>query len=397
LSGCAASGPQGLAVRAGTHLDPEALHYAFVPVTPKVTKVLAGAEPRLVSEFRDRRPPPNIRFGIGDVLHVTIFEAHAGGLFIPSEAGVRPGNFIDLPTQAVDEKGNITIPYAGNIRAKGRTQTQLQNAIVDALKNRAIEPQVIVSMARQETSMVNVFGDVRTPGRYPALQGGERILDTLSRAGGPATPGPDVWIILDRNGRRAISPFGALVYEPKNDIWTHPNDTIFLYSEPQTFLSFGALGSQRQIPFGAWRVTLAEAIAKAGGLNDNQADPASVFLYRGETRKTLDAMGVDTSQFKGPIIPVVYNLNLLDPSGYFLASQFEMRNKDVIYVSNSASIEMAKFRNFMATIYGTATDPMNAAITYYTLKNVSTGTGAATVIPSTPTVIPVATPTGTPK
>jgi polysaccharide biosynthesis/export protein len=392
LSGCAASGPQGLAVRAGLHSDANAPHYAFVPVTPKIIKALASARPRLVSEFRDRRPPPNIRFGIGDVLNVTIFEAQAGGLFIPAQAGVRPGNFINLPSQAVDEHGDISIPYAGAIRAKGRTQTQLQNAIVDALKNQAIRPQVIVSLTKQETSMVNVFGDVRNPGRYPALQGGERILDTITRAGGPQTPGPDVWVILDRDGRRAISPFGALVYEPKNDIWTHPNDTIYLYSEPQTFLAFGALGSQRQTPFDAWHISLAEAMAKVGGLDDNRADATSVFLYRGETRQTVEEMGVDTSQYKGPIIPVIYNLNLLDPSGYFLATQFEMRDKDVIYVSNSASVEMVKFRNFLATIYGTATDPMNAAITYYTLKNVSTGTGAATIIPSTPTVVPAPTP-----
>ena len=72
----------------------------------------------------------------------------------------------------------------------GAPQTELQNAIVDALKSRAIEPQVVVSLAKQETSMINVLGDVKTGGRLPALQGGERILDTLTRAGGPTRPAP---------------------------------------------------------------------------------------------------------------------------------------------------------------------------------------------------------------
>ena len=250
-----------------------------------------------------------------------------------------------------------------SIRAAGRTQTELQNAIVDALKSRAIEPQVLVSLAKQETSMINVLGDVKSGGRLPALQGGERILDTLTRAGGPTSPGPDVWVILERGGKRALSPFGALIYEPRNNIYTHPKDTIYLYTEPQTFLSFGALGAQRQNPFGAWRITLAEAMARVGGLNDAQSDPHSVFLYRGEPRETLEAIGVKTSQFQGPVIPVVYNVNLKDPSGFFLATQFEMRNKDVIYVSNALSVEASKFRDFMSTLYGTATDPMNAAIT----------------------------------
>jgi polysaccharide biosynthesis/export protein len=384
LAGCSGSGPQSWDIRAG-QFDSESLPYALIQVTPKVAKVLAKAAPRLVSEFRDRRRPADIRFGIGDVLGVTIFEASSGGLFIPAEAGVRPGNFITLPNQAVDEGGNISVPYAGTVRARGRTKVELQNAIVDALKDRAIEPQVVVTVITQQTSLITILGEGTTT-RIPAFAAGERILDTLARAGGAGGSGssggagPGLWILLERGGRRALSPFGALLYESANNIWTHPGDTIYLYREPHTFLSFGALGGQRQYPFDAWRLSLAEAIAKAGGLNDSAADPKSVFLYRGETRETVEAMGVDTGQFKGPIIPVIYNLNLRDPAGYFLATTFEMRNKDVIYVSNSVSVETAKFRSYLSSVYGTVTDPMQAALTYYSLKNVAAGTGAVSII-----------------
>jgi polysaccharide export outer membrane protein len=372
-------GPQSQDVKSGV-TPPEGQPYVLIRLTPAVNKVVARAVPRLVGEFRDRRRPVDLRFGVGDVISVTIFEASSGGLFIPLEAGVRPGNFVTIPNQAVDNEGNISVPYAGSIRAAGRTKIQLQTEIVDALKNRAIEPQVVVSTVTQQTSLVTLMGDVRTPGRIPAFAAGERILDTISRAGGTAAPGEEEWIMLERGGRRAISPLGALLYESKNNIWTHPGDTIYLYREPQTFLSFGAVEGQKQVPFGAWRISLSEAVAKTGGLSETLADPTSVFLYRGETRETVEAMGYDTSAFKGPIIPVVYNLNLRDPSGYFLASSFEMRNKDVIYVSTSPSVELAKFRNYMATIYGTTTDPMNAAITAYTLKGLVVGTGAVNVI-----------------
>src|SRR5215813_8438479 len=53
------------------------------------------------------------------IVGVTLFEASTGGLFIPAEAGVRPGNFITIPPQAVDVNGNISIPYGGAIRARG--------------------------------------------------------------------------------------------------------------------------------------------------------------------------------------------------------------------------------------------------------------------------------------
>jgi hypothetical protein len=79
------------------------------------------------------RPPPRITLGVGDVVSVTIFEPEPGGLFIPSEPGARPGNFVTLPDQIVDTNGNITVPYAGSIRALGRTPSEVQEAINEAL------------------------------------------------------------------------------------------------------------------------------------------------------------------------------------------------------------------------------------------------------------------------
>jgi polysaccharide biosynthesis/export protein len=388
--GCAlmpTSGPASWDVWAGQH-DPKNLPYAFVRITPKVADVLGKAAPRLVGEFPDRSRPKDVVFGIGDVVGVTIFEASSGGLFIPAEAGVRPGNFITIPPQAVDVNGNLTIPYAGAIRARGRTQAEIQKAIVDALKDRAIEPQAIVSIVDQRTSLITVLGDVGRAGRIPAQLTPERILDTISRAGGTAGPGPDEWVMLERNGRRALSPFGALVYEPANNVYIHANDIIYVYREPQTYLTFGALGQQQQIPFGTWRITLAEAVAKAGGLQDAAADPASVFLYRGETRDVAEAIGIDASKFQGPIIPVIYNINFRNPGSYFLATTLEMRNKDVIYVSNSVSVEATKFINYIRLLNATINDPIATAIQGYTLKNIiQTGTANTAIITGATTPI----------
>jgi polysaccharide biosynthesis/export protein len=388
------AGPESWDIRAGQR-DPEGLPYALIKLTPRVTDILANYVPRLATAFPDRRPPSDIRFGIGDVVSVTIFEASAGGLFIPSEAGVRPGNFVTLPAQSVDVKGNISVPYAGTIRAVGRTQVEVQTAIVDALKNRAIEPQVVVSLTDQRTSMISVLGDVNSSQRLLARATPERMLDAIARAGGPRNQGYDEWVMLERNGRRAVAPFGALVYEPRNNIYVHPNDTIYLYREPQTFLAFGAVGSAAgssgtvggtstitissgsQIAFDAWRLSLAEAIARVGGLADGLADAASVFLYRGETREVAEALGIDCRPFAGPIIPVIYNVNFRDPAGYFLATKFEMRSKDVIYVANAPAVETAKAMTYFRLVVGTVNDPITAAINAYALKAAIQGAGSA--------------------
>ena len=368
--------------------DPGGLQYSLVKLTPEVLDILDKATPRLSSEFADRRPPKALVLGVGDGVHVSIFEAGSGGLFIPAQASVRPGNFIDLPIQYIDNSGNITVPYAPPIRAAGRTPQDVQQSIVSALKNRAIDPQAVVSLAEQRTSLVSVLGDVKQAGRFPANAAGEHILDAIARAQGPESQGFDEWVVLERAGRRATVPFGALVYEPSNNIWVQPNDTIYLYREPQTFVVFGASGRQAtsvngipppsQIAFDAWRISLAEAVAKAGGLSDDRADPGAVFLYRGEARQVAQSIGVDISKFNGPIVPVIYLINLRDPSGYFMATKFAMRNKDVIYVSNAFAVESTKAMTYFSTIVGTVNDPIIAATQGATLRNLLSASTSST-------------------
>ena len=160
------TGPEiGEIYRSGDTDDPTRLPYALVKITPQVIDTLASYAPRIGTAFPDRRPPREITFGVGDGVSVSVFEAAAGGLFIPIEAGVRPGNFITLPNQNVDTTGNIQVPYAGAVRALGRTPSQVQQEIVDAIKNRAIEPQAVVTLVDQRTSLISVLGEVNKIGR----------------------------------------------------------------------------------------------------------------------------------------------------------------------------------------------------------------------------------------
>jgi polysaccharide export outer membrane protein len=362
LGGCAflpGSGPESWDVHNNA---PTALKYALVRIEPHALDVLSRHAPRLSTEFSNHSPPSEIHFGIGDMVGVTLFEAASGGLFIPAEAGVRPGNFITLPNQLVDGKGNISVPYAGAIHAAGRTQVQVQQSIVDAVKARAIEPQVVVSLIEQRATLISVLGDVNSPGRFPVNHAGERVLDAIAQGGGPKFQGFEEWVVLERNGHRAVQPFGALVWEPGSNIYVHPGDTLYLFHQPQTMLAFGATGTQGLFNFESWRMSLAEAIGKAGGLNDNAADAASVFLYRGETVEVARLLGVDVSLYDGPIIPVIYQLDLRDATGWLLARKFDMRNKDVIYVPNSVTVEATKAMAFFRMVVGTVNDPLVAAV-----------------------------------
>ncbi len=384
-SGCLgfipAAGPNSAGVYTGVGAE---LPYAFVHMSPKAVDVLAQYEPAsLAGTFRSNKEPPKIRFGIGDVVSVTIFEAAAGGLFIPTEAGVRPGNFVQLPDEEVDNGGYITVPYAGAVRAAGRTNVEIQDDIVARIKNRAIEPQVIVALAKQNTSLITVFGEVGTPVRYPAASYGarDRVTDAITRAGGIKDQGYQTWVMLERDGKRATVPLANLVNEPENNIFVQPGDRIYVYQEDQKFIAFGASGQQGEFPFGAWRINLASAVAKAGGLNDGAADPGSVFLYRREPRHVAELLGVDCSRFEGDVVPVIFGVDFHDPSGYFLATKVQMRNNDIIFVANAEGVEMSKVAALMNTVMSTTANE-------YGIYGVIKGTTAA-VSPITPQTVTV--------
>jgi polysaccharide export outer membrane protein len=359
LAGCAitpASGPFSASV---TTEVASSIPYALVKLDTNAAGVLAHDEPEtLAGAFTDRRPPAAIKFGVGDTVSVTIFEAAAGGLFIPIEAGVRPGNFVTLPDQTVDNDGNISVPYAGIIHADGRTNTEIQNDIIGRIRNRAIEPQVVVALSRQNTSLVSVFGEVNIPARFPAagMGAGDRITDAITRGGGIKGQGFESWVMLERKGRRAAVPFANLVYQPGNNVYVQPGDRIYVYREQQKFIAFGASGQQGEFTFDAWRINLAEGVAKAGGLVDAQADPGAVFLYRLEPRPVAEKLGVDVSRFSSELIPVIFQISFRDPAGYFIATKVQMRNQDVIFVANSPTVEVTKFLQFLNVVMQTTSN-----------------------------------------
>jgi polysaccharide export outer membrane protein len=349
-------------VRSGASLP-----YALVDVSADNIGFLS--QPNLVSfkgEFPDKRSKPNQVIGVGDVLNISIFEAAPGGLFTPGQAaGARPGNFVDLPAQAVDQKGSIYVPYAGEIPSAGRTIPEIQDAVVARLRNRAIEPQVVVALNQQHSSVVSVLGDVNTPGVLALNSVGERLLALIARAGGPKFEAIESYVTLQRDGKRVRVLLSRVVHDPRENIFIRPNDVIFITRESPTFTALGALnqnvfGFNSEIPFDVETLTLSQAVGKAGGLNDQQSDPAEIFVYRYEERHALEKLGIDTKRFTFDRIPTIYHVNLRDPSGLLLAAGFQMRSKDVMFVANAKVVDYFKLLNLINNTAATVTNTANA-------------------------------------
>ncbi|WP_312038134.1 polysaccharide biosynthesis/export family protein [Rhizobium lusitanum] len=342
------------------------IDYALVDISKNM---LANFAKPTTASIKDsfqggRGGPPDIPLGIGDVIQVSIFEAQAGGLFIPTEAGSRPGNYITLPSQTIDRSGSLSVPYAGRIAAAGRPKEEVEREIEDKLSNRAIEPQVVITTATSHSSEVAVLGDVNKAGKFEVTAAGDRILDVISSAGGISAPSIETYVTLQRRGKSGTISYDKLQTTPTENIYVSPGDTVLVNRERRTYSVFGASGQNGRFDFEDTALTFGEALGKAGGLLDGRADPARVFLYRTVPRNVLQSLGVDTTRFSSNDVPVIFRANLRDPSAFFAVQKFAMQDKDIVYISNSDSVELVKFLNVLnsatSTASGAVTDTADA-------------------------------------
>jgi polysaccharide export outer membrane protein len=90
-----------------------------------------------------------------------------------------------------------------------------------------------------------------------------------------------------------------------------------------------------------------------------QANPATIFVYREEPSAVLQVLG--KSSAGASTTPVVYQLNLHDPRGFFLANNFTMRDRDVIYYAPAGSTGLMKFMGLINTFIAPAVSGLGVA------------------------------------
>jgi polysaccharide biosynthesis/export protein len=280
--------------------------------------------------------------------------ASNGNLEALLEAAVqsgRPGTRI--PDQQVGLDGAISIPYAGRIVAAGHTPEEVQRTIEQRLASKAIEPQALVVISRNFANSVSVEGEIVGGKRLALSPGGERLLQLIAAAGGARAPVHETFVRLSRGGVTATVPLATLVADPAQDIFAEPGDVLTLVRRPQTFSVFGATGKNTAITFNSEKLSLSEALAKAGGLLDDRADPSAVFLFRYEPVNVVRALGQPVATGAPPgLSPIAYRLDLNEAKSYLLARQFPVHDKDIIFVADAESQAVYKFFLVLSQIVG---------------------------------------------
>ncbi|HQS02998.1 MAG: polysaccharide biosynthesis/export family protein [Halothiobacillus sp.] len=291
--------------------------------------------------------------GAGDVLAISLWEAPPATLFSSGAAIALGGNattqMISFPEQMVSAKGDIEIPFAGSIHATGLTPTQIQTAIEKRLAGKAHDPQVLVRMANNATSTVTIVGDVGKSLRMPLTARGERLLDALAAAGGVRQSVDKETIQLSREGHVLSMPLERVIQEPTQNVQLMPGDVVTVLNRPLKLTVLGATTENKELDFESQGISLAQTLARVGGLQDTRADAGGVFVFRFESPESLGSLSDNLPLTSDGKLPVVFELNLRQPASMLLAQNFMMHDKDVVYVANSPGAELQKFLNILTS------------------------------------------------
>ncbi|MBS0251427.1 MAG: polysaccharide export protein [Proteobacteria bacterium] len=337
---------------------------AIVDLSEPSLDIVAGwHKPSFKAVYGDYRGPKTQKVEVGDAVQINIWETGSGGLYTtPGVANTTGSRIGTIPEQVVARDGTVNVPYAGRIRVAGKTPEEVERLIVKDLAGKTSDPQALVTLTRNLSHSATVMGDVTQGARVPLDANGERLLDVIAAAGGIKAPVHEAFVTVSRDGTSLSVPMQAILANTKENIYVRPNDVITVYRAPQSFTAFGTTGRNAVIGFDAAGLTLEEAMGKAGGLIDDQTDPRGVFVLRYEPVELVrNYPSIPPRLLQNSVVPVAYRLDMRDPTALFRARRFQMRDKDILYVSTAPIAEVQKiFR-----VFSSLTSPAVTAANIY--------------------------------
>ncbi len=314
----------------------EALPFDVIDLTP--TTVVAYRAPVTVDV-------PSITSGLsaggrvsvapGDVIKVRIFEPYDGSVFPTIQ---KPG--ADLGAQRVTDDGTINVPYLGSVAVAGLDLTSIEQRIASQLtaNGKAQDPQVIAEFVADRTHTVMVSGDVKGPGRVSILEGVRSIVDAINRAGGPTEKAAQLEVVLRRNGQPILQAQYADLLAG-HDVPVQKGDEIVVRPNSRIFTVLGAVAKAGNVELTKTNMSLLEALGAVNGLNDERANKTGVFVFRmGDLQNNPNARGR------------VFRLDLYQPVSIFVAQQFGIQPRDVLFVTNAPLYE---YNKILTAIYRT--------------------------------------------
>lgn len=271
----------------------------------------------------------------GDILNITVWDhpeltIPQGSDRSPSEAG-----------NWVHSDGTIFYPYVGRVKVAGLKVTEIRDILRERLAEYIQEPQVDVTVAAFRSKRVYITGEVKKPGTLPITNIPLTLLEAVSQAGGLTEFADWTDVTLTRNGQTRRYSLRELYRrgDTRQNILLRPGDIVHVArNDAAKVFVLGEVTEPRSIKFGRSDITLAEALADAGGFAQATADASGIFVVR----KAPEDSGK---------VAQVFQLNARNATALVLADQFKLKPRDIVYVT---AAPIARWNRLIAQIVPTA-------------------------------------------
>lgn len=250
----------------------------------------------------------------------------------------------------IDMSGDITLPYAGRIRAAGLTADGLGQQVIARLTKIIKAPDAVVGVVEFHSQAVSVLGEVTNAGQYQ-VQGQKKLLEAISLAGGFAEDvGNTVTITRslqwgrvplpnahdDSTGQFSIATVSvkSILHStsPEQNVQVMPGDVISV-SKAEIVYAVGSVTKPGGFPMGQDETLSAlQVVSLAEGLTSTAASRNAKIIRIVPGTKSRTMLAVDLKQ-------------LLEGN----ATDVNLQPGDILFVPNSKA-KTVTFRSLQAIV-----------------------------------------------
>ncbi len=266
-----------------------------------------------------------------DVLRVTVWNH--------PELNNPSGVLNDLQGRVINNDGSFFYPYAGQVKAAGRTVKEIRDELAKKLAAVLVEPQVDVSVLTYRSKRAFVMGQVDKPGVVPITDVPLTITDLISQAGGLKPEADLKGSSLMRGGKTVSVDLYALYYQGdvSQNIRLQPGDILTIpENRYNKVFVLGEVTKPQSLIMPRGRLSLAEAVSDSGGFNPLSSNAGQLYVIRSGSNGR----------------PQIWHLNAAAPDALVLADRFDLQPRDIVYVDPAG---VARFGRVVNNIIPSAT------------------------------------------
>lgn len=254
--------------------------------------------------------------GRGDILEVIVW-GHPD-LTVPTGS--------DSNTKQIGHRvqgdGSFFYPFVGKVEAAGLTPEAIRANLTEKMAQFINEPQIEVKLVGYNSQAVSVTGEVARPSRQPLTEQPLTLLDAINAAGGLNDAADAARVTVKRLGRIYVVDLESFLQKgiSKNNPILKPGDVVNIPRiERQEAYILGQIVKPSTIDISTDSVTLTQALSRAGGLREGDADARGVFVFRDAGERAI----------------TVYQLDATNPVAFVLGTRFYLQPQDVVYITTA--------------------------------------------------------------